>query len=274
MVFEESDILHEALIPSGPLGRYVERIFTLAPKAGERRLVDLPQGFSDIVFRAFGDGGSGFAKGDIHAVGAQPQAFDIPDPDVLATLVVRFRPGAAHPFFRVRMSELTDGVVPLQELWGAAASELLHRLMEASATRSWLDVVESALNAQLEKAEAFRTSSATAAALAAEAIARPSEAQSVHAVADWLGLSERHLLRQFQEAIGLGPKQYARIARFQRAILMASKADRPRWAELSFEAGYCDQAHLIYDCQKLTGMSPTQFMLAWKCGRSGGVRSI
>jgi AraC-like DNA-binding protein len=272
VVFEESDIRHEVSVPSGPLGSYVERIFTLVPKGGERRLVDLPQGFSDIVFRAFGDGGSGFAKGDIHAVGAQPQAFDIPDPDVQLTLVIRFRPGAAHPFFRVPMSELTDGVVPLQELWGAAGSELLDRLMETPATGSWINAVESALNTQLEKAEAFRTSSVPLAALAAEAIGRSSEAQSVHAVAERLGLSERHLLRHFQEAIGLGPKQYARIVRFQRAVLLASKNDRPRWAELSLEAGYCDQAHLIYDCQKLTGMSPIQFMSVWKRGRQGGVR--
>lgn len=272
MVFEESDIRHEVSVPSGPLGRYVERIFTLVPKGGERRLVDLPQGFSDIVVRAFGDGGSGFAKGDIHAVGAQPQAFDIPDPDVSATLVIRFRPGGAHPFFRVPMNELTDGVVPLQELWGAAGSELLDRLMETPATANWLNLVETALNDQLEQAEAFRTSLVPVAALAAEAVARSSEAQSVHAVAERLGLSERHLLRRFQEAIGLGPKQYARIARFQRAILMASKAQRPRWAELSFEAGYSDQAHLIYDCQKLTGMSPIQFMSVWKRGRQHGVR--
>jgi AraC-like DNA-binding protein len=254
------------------LGRYIERIFTIVPEGGERRLVDLPQGFSDIIFRAFGDGASGIAKGDIHAVGAQPQAFDIPDPDVSATLVVRFRPGAAHLFFRVPMNELTDSVVPLQELWGTAGSELLDRLMETPATATWLNVVENALNAQLEQAEALRTSSVPVAALAAETIARSSEAQSVHAVAKQLGLSERQLLRRFQEAIGLGPKQYARIARFQRAILIASKSDSPRWAELSVEAGYCDQAHLIYDCQKLTGMSPIQFMSVWKCGRHGGVR--
>jgi AraC-like DNA-binding protein len=267
VVFEKSDIQPAVLLPRGPLARYVDRIFTLNPEPGEGRVVGLPQGFADIVFRAFHGGGSGFVRGDINAVGAQPQAFDIPDPELVSTLVVRFRPGAAHPFFRVPMRELTDRVVPLQELWGTAGSELLDRLLEAPAATSWLKLVESALTAQLERAQSFKTTSATVAALAADAIARSSDVPSVRAIAENLGLSERHLLRQFQEAVGLGPKQYARIARFERAMLMASQFNGQRWAELSLEAGYYDQAHLIYDCQKLTGMSPTQFLSAWKRGR-------
>lgn len=272
MVLEESDIRRALLVPSGALARYVDRIFTLVSEPGGRRVVNLPQGNADIVFRGFRDARSGLAFGDIHAVGAQTQAFEIPDPELLVTLIVRFRPGGAFPFLHVPMSELTDSVVPLHELWGATGSELLNQLMEMPSTSTWMKLVERALHAQLERANPD-ASAVTTAALVTEAVARSSVLPSVRTMAEELGMSERHLHRQFQKAIGLAPKLYTRITRFERAIsCMARRPGAPGWAEMSLEAGYYDQAHLIRDCRKLTGKSPAQFLSAWKRGRQDELR--
>jgi AraC-like DNA-binding protein len=266
VVLEESDIPRQLLIPRGPLARYIDRIFTLVPASPGRRVLGLPQGYADIVFRAFPNDRSDFTFGDLYAVGAQPRAYDIPVPDLPVTLIVRFRPGGAHPFFRVPMRELTDTLVPLQELWGAAGSDLLDHLLATPATKDWVKLAVRALHAQLDRAGSIETSAATIATRVADAVARHPTPPSVRTMADDLGMSERHLLRQFQETIGLSPKHYARIVRFERAISMASRPGAPGWAELSLKAGYYDQAHLIRDCQKLTGTSPAQFLSAWKCG--------
>jgi AraC-like DNA-binding protein len=83
-----------------------------------------------------------------------------------------------------------------------------------------------------------------------------------------LGCSRKHLLRRFKEQIGVGPKTYARVLRFQRAVHMlghregANGADELgagrelTWAEVALECGYFDQAHMNRDFRQFAGASP------------------
>jgi AraC-like DNA-binding protein len=65
----------------------------------------------------------------------------------------------------------------------------------------------------------------------------------------------RHLRRTFQATVGVGPKTYARIARFQRAVALGRS--RPgRWSEVARAAGYFDQAHLTADFRELARVAP------------------
>lgn len=78
--------------------------------------------------------------------------------------------------------------------------------------------------------------------------------QPVAALARTLGLTERSLERRFQAQIGTTPKRYARIVRLRRALLQ--RKHLASWAEVAYAAGYCDQSHLIRDCQALYGLAP------------------
>ncbi|MEU0788421.1 helix-turn-helix domain-containing protein [Amycolatopsis sp. NPDC005961] len=69
-----------------------------------------------------------------------------------------------------------------------------------------------------------------------------------------VAVSERRLRRRFVQAVGYGPATYLRVARFQRAVALASRA--PGLAALAVAAGYADQAHLSRDCRALTGLTP------------------
>jgi transcriptional regulator GlxA family with amidase domain len=59
-----------------------------------------------------------------------------------------------------------------------------------------------------------------------------------------LDLSRRRLIEIFTEDVGMTPKRYARVRRFQRALAMATAGSPPHWAELALACGYFDQAHL------------------------------
>lgn len=78
----------------------------------------------------------------------------------------------------------------------------------------------------------------------------------MNAVADELGVSDRHLRRMFREAFGIGPKTFARLARFQRALSVAREDERAAWATIAADAGYYDQAHLIAEFQAIAGAPP------------------
>jgi AraC-like DNA-binding protein len=85
----------------------------------------------------------------------------------------------------------------------------------------------------------------------------------VHVVADEVGWSRRHLTAQFRAELGLGPKEYQRVARFQlshRLLLAAARRGRPSLAGVAAEAGYADQAHLAREWSDLAGCSPTRWL--------------
>jgi transcriptional regulator GlxA family with amidase domain len=76
-------------------------------------------------------------------------------------------------------------------------------------------------------------------------------------VAAELGWSRRHLTGLFTEAVGLPPKTYARLLRFQRARQLIASGDDTTLAQVALDAGYYDQAHLNRDFREFAGAPPT-----------------
>ena len=75
---------------------------------------------------------------------------------------------------------------------------------------------------------------------------------------DQLGRSRRHLAARFREQVGLPPKTVARIMRFNRAI--STLRGEAALAEVAFECGYYDLAHLTRDFREFAGTSPAAFL--------------
>jgi transcriptional regulator GlxA family with amidase domain len=74
-----------------------------------------------------------------------------------------------------------------------------------------------------------------------------------------LGLSLRQFERRFQATVGLRPKVFCRIQRFNRISGMLEQPVRS-WADTAAACGYYDQAHLIRDCRSLTGTVPARLL--------------
>jgi AraC-like DNA-binding protein len=72
-----------------------------------------------------------------------------------------------------------------------------------------------------------------------------------------LGHSPKYLIAQFREHIGLAPKLTAQLVRFDRVVHHIRRGGRERWAELAQRFGYFDQAHLVRDFRRFTGLTPT-----------------
>jgi AraC-like DNA-binding protein len=93
----------------------------------------------------------------------------------------------------------------------------------------------------------------------------------VESVAKRLGITARHLSRVFTESIGIGPKDFARAARLQRAVRRL--ATSTNWVHIATDAGYYDQAHLIADFRDLVGLTPGAFLKrADLCAPRDGLR--
>lgn len=81
---------------------------------------------------------------------------------------------------------------------------------------------------------------------------------SVGELARDLGWSRRHLTERFTREVGVAPKTYARVVRFDRARELIATAGGRSLARVALDAGYYDQAHLNRDFRELAGAPPTQ----------------
>jgi AraC-like DNA-binding protein len=86
------------------------------------------------------------------------------------------------------------------------------------------------------------------------------ETRSVASVAQDLGLSARHLRRIFHEVVGLSPKAFFKLQRFERALQAATDGGDITWSDIAMDAGYYDQAHMIADFRSIVGATPREFL--------------
>jgi AraC-like DNA-binding protein len=237
---------YRELAPRRELGRDVACVWyddRLRPPAAERTQLVLPDGCIDIVW----------TRGQAPTI-AGPATLPVlaalvPDAPVLG---VRFRPGRAPALLGVPADALLNCSVSLRDIWGDDAERLDEALQRTASVHEGLQVLEAAvLERRAEPADALVTA-------AVEHLSGAPEAQ-VSQLGDYLGISERQLLRRFQTAVGYGPKVLGRVLRFQRFLSLLYEPRLRAWdlARLAAEAGYADHAHLTRECSRLAGKVPS-----------------
>ncbi|WP_437287548.1 helix-turn-helix domain-containing protein [Sorangium sp. So ce406] len=218
----------------------------------------LPDGTTTLVFRLLDA-----HRGDIVVLGPHTRAVYKRVPRFLLAVQVVFRPGGAYPFFGVPMDELANRIVPARDLWGRRADALLEQLMAVGAgvtpdpTRARLEAIERVLEDRVLGPDVFEPASAAVARAAVRKLSLGG--MTVEETARALHVSPRNLRRAFVATVGVSPKQYARITRFQRAVSNVQVA-RGSWSEVALASGYCDQPHLVREFRELAGLSPVAFM--------------
>ena len=229
-------VAYRELAPPPELAELVRCVW-IRTGTGLETLV-LPDGCLDVVVRA------GLAV--VAGPDTGPVAVPVASGEVVAG--VRLRPGAAGAVLGVPADELRDRRVALEDLWGRAGRE--------AGERAGADPFEllAALRVRLDGAAPDRRVFEAASRLA-RAPATP-----VPALAASLGLGERHLRRRFAAGVGYGPKTFARVARFWRALGLLRAGESP--AAAAVEAGYADQAHMTRELVALGGRTPASVRAA------------
>jgi len=168
---------------------------------------------------------------------------------------VAFRPGAAGAVLGLPMAELADHHVSLSTLWGESGRELHERLMAARDPIDVFSVLEQDLCARIQRlflmhpviAHALSTCSTTGSAVRVAEIQREA------------GYSPRHFIALFRAAVGLTPKHYYRIQRFNGVLRLLASRDGRNLAEIAALGGFADQAHFTREFRELAGITPTQY---------------
>jgi AraC-like DNA-binding protein len=169
---------------------------------------------------------------------------------------VAFKPGGTVPFVRVPAHEICDADIPLDSIWSRArAAALRERILESATMEAMLDVLESALT-RMWAGRALHP----AVGFALAAFDREPAMTSVAAVTTAIGMSAKRFIERFKSEVGVTPKRYCRIRRFQDAVTRTHRGRSPEWTRLALDCGYFDQAHFIHDFRSFAGLTPTGYL--------------
>jgi AraC-like DNA-binding protein len=169
---------------------------------------------------------------------------------------VHFKPGGAFPFLGFPAGDLADCHIDLAEFWSGHAVDLRERLAAARAVDERFRLLERALIEHLFRPLEHHPAVATA----LQAFGAPAPHLRTGALARRVGLSERRFIDVFRAEVGMTPKRFARIHRFQQLLTLVGRVPSPDWSELAELSGYFDQSHLIRDFLAFSGLSPTDFV--------------
>jgi len=199
--------------------------------------------------------------------GAYGGFFVIETAEEVSMMGVHFKPGGAFPFLGLPAGELADAHVNLETLWGRSAVELRERLCGAATPMERFRLLEEALLAHLFRPLVRHYAVPTA----LDAFGQTEVRATVRDIARDIGLSQRRFIQVFTEEIGLTPKLFSRVKRFQRTIAIVRQATAPDWARLAVDCGYFDQSHLIRDFLMFSGFSPSDYLRRQNYLRQHGV---
>jgi AraC-like DNA-binding protein len=172
---------------------------------------------------------------------------------------IDFTPIGAWLLLRQPMSDMTNLVVGLDDLFGADGVRLVDRLADAPGWDARFDILEEFV---LRRVLGARPPS-PGVTWAWRQLRRADGQVEIGRLAKELGCSRKHLVTQFHEQIGATPKTIARVMRFQHAVRLfnAATVTHPvSGADVAMECGYFDQAHFIKDFRQLAGITPTEYL--------------
>ena len=152
------------------------------------------------------------------------------------------------------MSDLANRIERLDAVW-TSVDEIEERLAIAPDFAACVAIVEAELIGRLRE-------NAPDDPFLKRAVANISMTNGVRPVAALardIGVSERGLERRFSQAIGVSPKMFSRIVRFQSVLRSIESATTPAILDAASDFGYYDQSHLINDFRQFAGVGPAVF---------------
>lgn len=169
---------------------------------------------------------------------------------------VRLRAGGAWPFLGIPLREFTNQVVELEAIPGLEINDLRERIGDAPNDNARFDAVEEWL---VQRAR-VRVHPTPAVSYALRAISGGADPVRIGKIAGEIGISHKHLLREFDRCVGLTPKLFARLCAFQRVIQSVGQRSRVNWSGIAAHSGYYDQAHLVREFRAFSGLTPANYL--------------
>jgi AraC-like DNA-binding protein len=259
MYGKEVAMVYTERTPAAPLTNLVATLWHYsAPQMQQARQRVLPNGHLQILINLANDTihefrddtlASEFAVAGAILSGLHTRYEWVDTRDLQEIVGVVFRAGGAAPFFRESAEHFRSRTLPLSDL--LPLRDIRGRLQQAHTPHSKLDALETWLTERMQPNAARKPAAVRAASLL--------RSHSVSETAQILRCSERRLHTLMTSDIGLSPKTWSRIQRFQRTVETLHTGHEVRWEELALDCGFYDQSHFSNEFKAFAGIDPRTY---------------
>lgn len=258
-------MIFQAHIPSPPLDQFIE-VMIYYEGVQHSHKVDrfLPNGDTEILID-FHDTPQFIydnhtlkeiqACNHVWTSGVRTEPITIPSGTDAAMMVIAFKKGKAAPFFPFPMSEIADAVVDADLVWGCDFGDLRERLLETRNLDVRFEIVEQFLLRKFHRQLDLNPCIAFA---VGEMTSNPDQI-NISRMNSQIGYSQKHFTDMFRRQVGVTPKSYLKIMRFQKAVRVIDAATEADWSQVSQDCGFYDQAHFINDFKHFSGFTPAKY---------------
>ena len=258
----------ESIKPTEILSKYIKNYFIVETDNSEDYLPKervYPCGYATMVFH-YGSP-SIFQKKDsskniepnLVICGQQTSYYDLSLSGKTGMILIVFRPHGVKSFFNFPITELLNENLSLHDLINNESIELEDKLFNSPNNRQRITHLENFLIKKLIHNDEFERVE-----YALEIIENSKGQIKAQDIAHEVCLGIKQFERTFSKYVGINPKKYASIVRFQNVIQMRRKHDNSSMFQLAFDNGYYDHAHFIHDFKSFTGLSPKEFFIDFK----------
>lgn len=190
--------------------------------------------------------------------GVREQFISIPSGNGAEMFIIEFKKGMAHSFLGMPLTEIAGRVVEGDLILNDVFLEMRECLLNQSTAAAMFAIAESMLYKQ------FRNKLAANPFIdfAVASILMNPAAITIKNIADKAGYSSKHLINMFSNHVGVNPKSFLRIIRFQKAIQDIETMGNINWVSLAHDCGYYDQAHFISNFKEFSGFTPVEYLQA------------
>lgn len=171
-------------------------------------------------------------------------------------IAARFYPGALSAFLSFPVKEITDKYIALHTVFGAEARSLEKSLR---AYNSFHERMIDLLDAFLLSKRSQQAFTPILKQATLRKIADQQQAVKIEALSKQLNIGRRHLERKFNDQVGMSPRLFLRIVRFQNVFRIIRNKNIKNLTDLTYRAGYFDQSHFNRDFKAFSGMSPKDY---------------
>lgn len=203
-------------------------------------------------------GNSGFSLNGSFVCGPRLNPAYILGRGIVNYLSVTFHPNAIYPFIGIPMSEFRDEPVEVDLLPDVYFQKSAEQIGCQREIDEKVMMVEQILLDRLKKSNELENRSLE---WSVKIIKQTGGRISVQSLCEKTGLGTRKLERDFSKWIGMSPKQFIKVERFNHVFTrIATPGFDEDWFDLVMQFGYHDQSHLIHDFKSMMEQTPEEFL--------------
>lgn len=251
--------------PASPLSEFIDFFFyyedyqadhtmeKLLPDGSVDLLIDLTDSPKKIFHN---EDGSSYSTVNKTWISGMKTDYLLIDASVSNMIGIHFKPGGCFPFVDFPMAELNNLTIEVDSIWGNE----INNIREAILNQPDIDLRFSILEKYFHARGKNKMGNHALVHYSVGQLVHSPQMWTIRKLSDKTGVTPKHLITLFKKYVGLSPKMFSRINKFQKVIQLIEQQQKIDWSMLAYECGYFDQAHFIKEFRDFSGINPVLYL--------------